>query len=272
MRKIKYKDMADGFVKMVAPEKSIHERPSVGMEKFVGEYYLIDVEKLIPYKNQARKIFDEKDLVGLANTIKEHGIRQPLTIVKSKVDDGKFEVVSGERRLRAAKIIGLTKVPCIILDSEKDSDEIALVENIQRSDLHPVELARSIKKIVDSRGWGSQTELTQKIGLSSSQLSELIKITDLSLDVQQRALEKNFRGRENFRKLFSLKSDEDKINFIENDTSTSENSRIIKNISVLRISFSSNEINIQKNALSKLTSDQKKVVRSKLEDILRELS
>jgi ParB family chromosome partitioning protein len=208
----------------------------------------------------------------MTKRVNDKDSRANINKIFALFDDGKFEVVSGERRLRAAKIIGLTKVPCIILDSEKDSDEIALVENIQRSDLHPVELARSIKKIVDSRGWGSQTELTQKIGLSSSQLSELIKITDLSLDVQQRALEKNFRGRENFRKLFSLKSDEDKMNFIENDTSTSENSRIIKNISVLRISFSSNEINIQKNALSKLTSDQKKVVRSKLEDILRELS
>ena len=93
-------------------------RVSVYTEDYKGEYYNISVLKLIPFKTQARKIFDEKSLANLALTIKEHGIRQPLTIIPSESD--KYEIVSGERRYRAALIAGLKTVPCIILKDRKN--------------------------------------------------------------------------------------------------------------------------------------------------------
>ena len=91
---------------------------SIGMDKFRGEYYHLNVDILVPFKNQVRQVFHQSEIDSLAETIEAHGVRQPLTVLKRA--DGKYEVVSGERRLRAAKSIGLTKVPCIIIE---DADQ-----------------------------------------------------------------------------------------------------------------------------------------------------
>ena len=137
---------------------ALSKRVSVLNDTQRSEITYLSIEKLLPYRNQARTIFNEEELNALASTIKEHGIRQPLTVLRvaTEEDDVAFEVVSGERRLRAAKIASLSKVPCIIIDDHQKAEEIALIENIQRQDLHPVELARSLKLLTEHRGWGSQ--------------------------------------------------------------------------------------------------------------------
>jgi len=128
-------------------------RSSIYTENFKGEFYNISVDKLIPFKNQARKIFDEKSMLNLAKTIKEHGIRQPLTVIPSDIREGCYEVISGERRLRAAKSIGMEKVPCIIIHDMLKAEEIALIENIQREDLHPVELLKAFSNLLHNNSW-----------------------------------------------------------------------------------------------------------------------
>ena len=101
------------------------QRVSTYTESYKGEYYNIEVTKLIPFKNQSRKHFDQKSLEELASTIRVHGIRQPLTILPSSEQEGKYEIISGERRWKAAQIAGLTKVPCIIIHNQEAAEEIA---------------------------------------------------------------------------------------------------------------------------------------------------
>ena len=101
------------------------------------EVIYTDIDKVRPYNEQARTYFDESEIIALSKTIIEHGIRQPLTVIGT--DEG-FQVVSGERRLRAAKLAGLKKVPIIIISDDKKAEELSLIENIQRKDLQLVSL------------------------------------------------------------------------------------------------------------------------------------
>lgn len=242
-----------------------------------SEITYLSINQLHPYKKQARKIFDASEIETLAETIKEHGIRQPLTVLRVESEAVFFEVISGERRLRAAKLLGIEKVPCIIIDNQEKADEIALMENVQRQDLHPIEIARALKMLIDKLGWGGQTELKSKVGLSNSQVSELIKLNTLSMEVQDLILETNFRGRENLRKLFSLKGEGSQVSFIKsNIEKKAADNRVQRksfiSTSVFRIAFQNDKIRIQKAGLSKLTNIQKQQVREQLLDILKEIS
>src|SRR3990167_3970784 len=104
MAKVKYTKISPELEMLATPVASQNSRVSIGFEDEVGEFYYFSVEDLIPYKNQARSIFDEAEIEKLAETIKTHGIRQPLSILKSRIIPDKYEVVSGERRLRAARL------------------------------------------------------------------------------------------------------------------------------------------------------------------------
>lgn len=194
-RKIRYKEISPELSRMVSPNFDVLPRASVGMEKFVGEYFFIDVEKLIPFRNQARRIFDQGEIEQLSKTIREHGIRQPLTVLKSDDKEGCFEVISGERRLRAAVIVGLKTVPCIIMHDPALAEEIAVIENIQRADLHPIELGKALKKILHNARWGGQGDLAEKIGIKQSSLSEFLKFAELPDEIVDAILTKNLRSR-----------------------------------------------------------------------------
>ena len=131
--------ISEALERLTVPEIK-NSRLGIGYEEKVKEFYMINVENLIPFKNQARIYFDDKEIENLSESIKRHGIRQPLTIIPYEDNKGIFEVISGERRLKAAKIVGLDKVPCIIIHDRNIAQEIAIVENIHRQDLHPIEL------------------------------------------------------------------------------------------------------------------------------------
>lgn len=272
-RTIRYKKPTESLTKIVTPKFEETSRASVGMEKFVGEYYFISVDKLIPYKNQSRSHFDEIELNNLAETIRIHGIRQPLTIIKSDIDEEKYEVLSGERRLRAAKIAKLEKVPCIILDSSEHRDEIALIENIQRSNLHPIELAKGIKKVVEKFGWGGQAEVSKRLGVSNSRVSEYIKMLDLSEEIQELSIKKNITGREDLLSLLKLSDDSERKKFILEKEKIKETRKNVLTgaFSVLRLSYSHNNLKIQKNALRRLNIKQKEEIRRVLNEILQEI-
>jgi ParB family chromosome partitioning protein len=240
-----------------------------------SEIVYLTVEQLVPYKNQARKIFNEQELESLAVTIKEHGIRQPLTVLSIQSEHATYEVISGERRLRAAKIAGLSKVPCIILlDSEK-AEEIALIENIQRQDLHPIELSRALKKICETRGWGGQTELKTKLGISLSTVSELLKLGTLSDQVQEKILEKNIRSRKSFRELLTLKTDEQRLGLIDQygqEIKFKTEKKAQKDVrSLLKLAIGPDGIKIQKGEMMNLSRLDKEKVKSILQDIISDL-
>ena len=141
----------------------------------------VNVDLIIPNRFQPRLTFDENALNELANSIKEHGIIQPLVL--RRVND-KYEIIAGERRYKAAQIAGLTEVPAIITDiDDNKSAEVALVENVQRKNLNSMEEAKSYKKILD-RGYLTQEALAQKMGISQSTLANRIRLLNLAPEVQ----------------------------------------------------------------------------------------
>ena len=134
----------------------------------------IPIDNIIPNRFQPRLTFEDRGLEELANSIKQHGIIQPLVL--RRIGD-KYEIIAGERRYKAATLAGLDKVPAIIADiDDNKSAEVAIVENVQRRDLTPIEEARSYKNLLD-KGYLTQSELAKKMGISVEKVREVIKIS-----------------------------------------------------------------------------------------------
>ena len=143
----------------------------------------LKLENLIPSPYQPRQNFDSEALNELALSIKEHGLLEPL-LVKSK-EDGKYEIICGERRYRAAKIAGLTEVPCLVRDVlEKNAYAIALIENIQRKDLNPLEQASALLQMMKECSL-TQEELAKTLGKSRSSVTNILRLNQLSENVKK---------------------------------------------------------------------------------------
>ena len=168
---------------------------SVLTEDLYEQIRKIDIEKLVSFKNQARKHFDKDSIDSLAQTIRENGLRQPLTVIESSSTPGVFEIVSGERRLRASRAAGLTRVPCIIMHDIKKAEEVALIENIQREDLHPVELGQAYAQLIENGICSTQEEVAKKVGIKKSQVSEHIKYANLPEPIKTKVIENKLTRR-----------------------------------------------------------------------------
>ena len=145
----------------------------------VGEtVMLLPQSKIKPNPNQPRKHFDYDDLEGLAQSIRANGIIQPLTV--RKTENGEYELISGERRLRAARLIGMTKVPAIIIDADEEQSTIlSVLENIQRSVLDFFEEALALDKLLSVYGM-SQEEVGRKLGKAQPTLSNKLRLLKLN--------------------------------------------------------------------------------------------
>ena len=140
------------------------------------------IDKIRMNPNQPRKQFNEISLASLAETIKSKGILQPLLV--RKIGD-RYELIAGERRLRASKMAGLNQVPVIVRDTEEaDSLEISILENIQREDLNPIEEARGYKDMLDTL-FITQDELAQRVGKDRSSVTNTIRLLQLPKEIQQ---------------------------------------------------------------------------------------
>lgn len=251
MRNIKFKEISPELNRISAPIKNEGSRISMGQEKFVGEYYYIEVDRLVPFKNQARKIFDEIELSNLSDTIKEHGIRQPLTVIKSLDIDSVFEVVSGERRLRAAIMAGLKTVPCIIIEGQDTAEEIALIENIQRQDLHPIELGDGLASLILKAGWGEVSKLADRLGKDHSTISNYLSYSKLPEKVKTHLVENNIRSRDVLRKLMKCATDLE----MEEVLGLKTKSKKFVAKSLLRINLIGREFKIQDQSIYKLDQE-----------------
>ena len=142
----------------------------------------LNIDELRPNPYQPRKVFNDEALEELSNSIKEHGVFQPI-IVKKSIKG--YEIIAGERRVRASKMAGLTKIPAIIrnLDDEKMM-EIALLENLQRENLSSIEEAEAYKTMIDRLGL-TQDELSNKVGKSRSYITNLLGLLRLPAEVQK---------------------------------------------------------------------------------------
>lgn len=148
---------------------------------------LIPLNEIRNDNNQPRKAFDNDKIAELTESIKTHGIIQPLILRKS--DDGLYVIVAGERRWRAAKMAELKDVPAIVMElSEKDVLEISLIENIQRQDLNPIEEASAYKKLLSDFNL-TQEDLSKRIGKSRTAITNTMRLMNLDIRVQQYIIE-----------------------------------------------------------------------------------
>lgn len=142
----------------------------------------MDIEKIFPNPNQPRTHFNESELEELSESIREHGVLQPLLVRKS---GQKYEIIAGERRYQASKIAGLKKVPVIVKDVDNQTVlEIALIENLQRSDLNPIEEAKGYRQLIRTSGM-TQEALSKAVSKSRSAITNSLRLLDLPEQVQQ---------------------------------------------------------------------------------------
>lgn len=140
------------------------------------------IERVAPQRAQPRKHFDDAALEELAATIREHGIIQPLVV--RRVADDRYELIAGERRWRAAQRAGKKEVPVVVKDvSPEAAYELALVENLQREDLNPIEVAEAYARLLEGRG-GSQEELAQRLGKSRVTVTNALRLLRLPEEVR----------------------------------------------------------------------------------------
>lgn len=191
----------------------------------------IEISKLIANPNQPRKKFDPTALEELANSIKIHGVIQPLVVNDQK--DGTYQIIAGERRYRASKLAGLSKIPCIIKDySQKQIKEISIIENLQREDLNPIESARAIKQLMDEYNM-TQELVSERIGVSRPNIANTLRLLTLCPEVIN-IVEEGSLSAGHARCLVPVQDYNSQIkiatNAIKNKLSVRELERIVKNI------------------------------------------
>ncbi len=139
------------------------------------------ISELEPRKDQPRRNFDENALAQLADSIKSNGVLQPILVAKQ--DNGFYSIIAGERRWRASKLAGLTEVPVIVLEAdEKKIAEIALIENLQREDLNPIEEAAAYRSLMEVHNM-TQDELSKRVGKSRSAIANATRLLDLPEEI-----------------------------------------------------------------------------------------
>ena len=139
----------------------------------------ISISSIIPNKNQPRKLFEKYALEELTNSIKERGIIQPLIVRKSEDQDNKFEIIAGERRWQAAQSAGLHEVPVVVIEADNlKSLELAIIENVQRKDLNPIEEAESYKNLIENFGYDHE-KVSKFIGKSRPYISNSLRLLSL---------------------------------------------------------------------------------------------
>jgi len=148
---------------------------------------LIKTRDIEPNKNQPRKTFDQDKLEALAESLKNHGVIQPIMV--KKTESGTFSIIAGERRWRAAKLAGLKEIPCIIRNfDEKELMEIALIENLQREDLNPIEEAEGYRRLMDTFNM-KQEDVAQRVGKSRSAVANALRLNNLTQKVKDMVIE-----------------------------------------------------------------------------------
>ncbi|MCI9178382.1 MAG: ParB/RepB/Spo0J family partition protein [Clostridia bacterium] len=152
-------------------------------EEIIQNIKIIEIE---PNKDQPRRNFQAESIEELAKSIEKYGVIQPIIVAKK---DGYYEIIAGERRWRASKKAGLKEMPCIVRESdERTNKEIALIENIQREDLNPIDKARGFRKLLDDYGM-TQQQLADTIGLNRTTVTNTLRLLNLDERVMKLAIE-----------------------------------------------------------------------------------
>ncbi|PIR03639.1 MAG: chromosome partitioning protein ParB [Candidatus Magasanikbacteria bacterium CG11_big_fil_rev_8_21_14_0_20_39_34] len=165
--------------------KSVVKKPSDDGQKI----WHIPLSEIVPNTEQPRKDFSHTAMEDLVASIKQYGILQPVTVTER--NDGGYELIAGERRFRASQIAGLATVPALVRSAtEQEKLELALIENIQRQDLNPIEEAFSFKRLMDEFGV-KQDEIAKRVGKSRPQISNTVRLLELPDEIQQALMDGN---------------------------------------------------------------------------------
>lgn len=149
----------------------------------------IEIDKIKPNPLQPRKVFDNESLQELAASIQEHGLLQPILVYEDVDNSDEYFLIAGERRLRASKIAHKESIKAIIVDVQEEKlRELALIENIQREDLNPIDLAQSYKELIEDYGI-THEELAKKLSKSRTQITNTLRLLELDKNVQKYVLE-----------------------------------------------------------------------------------
>ena len=196
------------------PSRDLDEREASSQAETVAGVVVqnIPVDQIDPNPHQPRTYFDHTALEDLVNSIKEHGILQPVVVTRK--NDGRFELIVGERRLRASKIAGLETIPAIVRSAtEQQKMELALIENVQRSDLNPIEEAHAYIRLMEEFGM-TQDDVGQRVGKSRPQVGNTIRLLQLPEQIRH-ALEERRISTSNARTLLSLPTEEERLQMFD---------------------------------------------------------
>lgn len=240
------------------------------VEEANGNVEEINLSEIRSNPYQPRKTFNEESLNELATSIKQYGIVEPI-IVKKSIKG--YELIAGERRCKAAKIAGLSKVPAIIKDfNDQEMMEIALIENIQREDLNPIDEANSVANIIKLRGM-TQEEFATIFGKSRSYVTNLLGLLNLSKDVQNKLINKEISM--SHARVLSKIDEEEKVRFLTDkiikekmnvrdlERYVTGNNDLVKR-KPINIS-QSNDMKIYENAFSDKIGNKVRITKSKIE-------
>ena len=217
-----------------------------------GKLAVINIDDIFPNRFQPRLKFDEEKLSELSDSIRKYGVIQPIVV---RPVNGKYEIIAGERRYKASMMAGRTTIPAVIVNlSDRDSEEIALLENIQRQQLSPIEEAVSYKRILDM-GYITQDELAKKLGKAQSTIANKVRLLNLDDEVQEALLENKISER-HARSLLRLSDKADQVKMLH---------RIINER--LTVKMTDNEIAKLKEEKNKQVSKQVQTDNNNIESL-----
>ena len=177
-----------------------------------SEVVYLYLDDIIPNRFQPREVFDDQALKELAVSIKEHGVIQPIIV---RQVENKYEIIAGERRYKASTMAGLTKIPAIVKNlDDKESSKVALIENLQRKDLTPIEEARTYQKILELEGAMTQEELAATMGKTQSSVSNKLRLLALPEEIQDALLKERISER-HARSLLNIADKNEQIKMME---------------------------------------------------------
>lgn len=212
MSAAKRKAMGRGLSALLKETGEVNSASDAHAEKIVGAIAEIEIEKIQPNPNQPRTQFSREALEELAISIRELGIIQPITVRKER--DGKFTIISGERRYRASKLAQLEKIPAYVrLADDQSMLEMALVENIQREELDPIEIALSYQRLIDECEL-TQEAMSERVGKKRSTVTNYLRLLKLT-PIVQAGLRDKMISMGHARAIISVDDEEEQMNLYE---------------------------------------------------------
>lgn len=213
------------------PQNDIQSAEDKNADKLVGHIVELDLESIDVNPFQPRTSFNEDSLRELASSIRELGVIQPITV--RKLDYNQYQLVSGERRFRASKLVGLETIPAYIrIANDQESLEMALVENIQRQDLDPIEISLSYQRLIDEISL-TQEQLSERVGKNRSTIANYLRL--LKLDpIIQTGMRDGFLSMGHGRTLINIEDTQTQLDIYEkilaNSLSVRETEKLVKNL------------------------------------------